>query len=379
MAVLTVAATSLVVLAAPSADAAPAAATHGASADAACALPGQVDRDFLLSTRQAYLFFAKISSSTLAPDASRPIRNERVLASIDYGGEMQVIAALLEEYGLTAADPRDPHLLAVLARLRGLTGSEFDVAYASAMVAGHETAVAAAQKELTSGDYDDVKAGARRTLTLLQRHLDASRQLLTDLGVTTSPVDTTAADLTTAPREPARRATPERLPPVVLPAVDLLGPNPSDGPGPPGPTWPDRKFVQATVLTDSLVVNLAELATGRSQLPEVCRFATTVVAAHGAVIQTFGPLMPYYNVAPPSILTPAVASVVQGVAAFPAAAVPHAYAEVMVAVYGQLIGATHTELQDGFYLELRQLAGRLLPQFEAGLALAQELAAATAP
>lgn len=61
---------------------------------------------------------------------------------------------------------------AVLDKLNGLSGAEFDKAYVEAMVADHEETIALFKSEADGGKDADVKAWASKTLPNLQMHLE---------------------------------------------------------------------------------------------------------------------------------------------------------------------------------------------------------------
>jgi putative membrane protein len=61
---------------------------------------------------------------------------------------------------------------AVMDKLNGLSGADFDKAYVEAMVADHEETVATFKSEADGGKDADVKAWAGKTLPNLQMHLD---------------------------------------------------------------------------------------------------------------------------------------------------------------------------------------------------------------
>lgn len=61
---------------------------------------------------------------------------------------------------------------AILDKLNGLSGAEFDKAYVDAMVADHEETVALFKSEAEGGKDADAKAWAAKTLPALQMHLE---------------------------------------------------------------------------------------------------------------------------------------------------------------------------------------------------------------
>lgn len=65
--------------------------------------------------------------------------------------------------------------LAARQRLMGLKGSAFDAAYARDMVKDHQQDVAEFRKEARAGQDPALKAFARKTLPVLQQHLQMAQ------------------------------------------------------------------------------------------------------------------------------------------------------------------------------------------------------------
>ena len=85
------------------------------------------------------------------------------------GDELQRIA---QQENLRAPSEMTAQEDALMKRLQGLSGPEFDKAYMAAMVRDHEEDIAEFQKEANSGSDSDVKAFASKTLpTLNSEHL----------------------------------------------------------------------------------------------------------------------------------------------------------------------------------------------------------------
>lgn len=82
------------------------------------------------------------------------------------------LKALAGEKNFSMPVRLDPKHQAVLDKLNGLSGAEFDKAYVEAMVADHEETVALFKSEADGGKDADAKAWAAKTLPALQMHLD---------------------------------------------------------------------------------------------------------------------------------------------------------------------------------------------------------------
>ena len=76
-----------------------------------------------------------------------------------------------EPKGLDAAQNR------MIAPFNNLKGAAFDRRFVRDMVSGHEKAIAEYKKEASDGSNADIKAYANQALPVLQKHLDAARNL----------------------------------------------------------------------------------------------------------------------------------------------------------------------------------------------------------
>jgi putative membrane protein len=90
------------------------------------------------------------------------------------GKELEAIATKL---GMTPPkEPGSKHQ-GDIKKFAKLTGEKFDREYAEHMVKDHEKAVSLFEKQAKSGDSEDLKAFASKTLPVLQEHLKMARAL----------------------------------------------------------------------------------------------------------------------------------------------------------------------------------------------------------
>ncbi len=66
---------------------------------------------------------------------------------------------------------------ALMQKLRGLNGKQFDQQYLQAMVQDHQATVAAVQKEASQGQNPKIKGYAEDVLPMLKQHLAEAREL----------------------------------------------------------------------------------------------------------------------------------------------------------------------------------------------------------
>jgi putative membrane protein len=64
-----------------------------------------------------------------------------------------------------------------IAPFEKLKGATFDHRYVTDMISGHEQAIAEYKKEANDGQNADIKAYANTALPVLQKHLDAAKDL----------------------------------------------------------------------------------------------------------------------------------------------------------------------------------------------------------
>jgi putative membrane protein len=87
------------------------------------------------------------------------------------------LKALAQQKGITVPDKLDASHQAAVDRLKHLSGPAFDKAFAKAMVHDHQKAVKCFQSESTTGQDNDVKDFAAKTLPTLQHHLTEAQNL----------------------------------------------------------------------------------------------------------------------------------------------------------------------------------------------------------
>lgn len=87
------------------------------------------------------------------------------------------LKALAAKKNVTLPTELDAEHKALMTRLQGLSGAEFDKAYMDAMVDDHEKTVDLFQNQADDGDDADVKAFASKTLPNLKAHLQMAKDI----------------------------------------------------------------------------------------------------------------------------------------------------------------------------------------------------------
>jgi putative membrane protein len=155
--------------------------TQAASTSSANALP-PVDQEFIQA--------ASMSSSTEIDAAKLAESNSSDKDVKSFAHHMMADHTKLTVQLKMAAPhgvqvPKDNSDTAVLGVLRPLRGTEFDKAYISKVgLEGHKQAIAAFEKEISSGQNEDLKKAAAKALPTIKEHYQMARQLAQKKGVT---------------------------------------------------------------------------------------------------------------------------------------------------------------------------------------------------
>lgn len=130
------------------------------------------DTDFM--TKAALGGMAEVELGKLAATKAQNAEVKKFAQQMvtDHTKANDELKALAGEKNFSMPVRLDPKHQAVLDKLNGLSGAEFDKAYVDAMVADHEETVALFKSEAESGRDADAKAWAAKTLPALQMHLD---------------------------------------------------------------------------------------------------------------------------------------------------------------------------------------------------------------
>jgi putative membrane protein len=137
------------------------------------------DRRFVTTAAEdglAEVELGKIAQQNGASAAVKQFGQRMVDDHTKAGKELETIASKL---GVTAPkEPGSKHQ-GDIKKFSKLTGEKFDREYAEHMVKDHEKAVSLFEKQSKSGDADELKQFASKTLPTLQEHLKMARSLNT--------------------------------------------------------------------------------------------------------------------------------------------------------------------------------------------------------
>ena len=137
------------------------------------------DRRFVTTAAEdglAEVELGKIAQQNGASAAVKQFGQRMVDDHSKAGKELEAIASKL---GVTPPkEPGSKHQ-GDIKKFSKLTGEKFDREYAEHMVKDHEKAVSLFEKQAKSGDADELKQFASKTLPTLQEHLKMARSLNT--------------------------------------------------------------------------------------------------------------------------------------------------------------------------------------------------------
>lgn len=129
----------------------------------------QVAQDSMAEVQLGQLAVQRASSDSVKQFAQRMIQ--------DHTQANQQMAQLASAKGVTLPQDIGDRNQAVMARLKTLSGAEFDRAYMTEMVNAHTTDVSLLQRQTQKGQDQDLKNWSAKKLPALQEHLQMARSM----------------------------------------------------------------------------------------------------------------------------------------------------------------------------------------------------------
>jgi putative membrane protein len=159
-------------------------------------------------------------------------------------------------------------------QLKKLSAAEFDRAYMTAMIQGHQKAVSSFQTEAQTAHSDQVRQLVTTALPTLQQHLTLAQQVGSQVGA--------GPAVAVTPTNPPVQNPPVQNPPVVTQ-------NPSAGQNPAPTAQPaqvqamvkaDAEFIRDAVADNFLEVHVGQLAEKKAKNSAVKQFGQRMVSDH---------------------------------------------------------------------------------------------------
>ena len=175
-------------------------------AGTAAAAPSAQDTTWLEGNAQTNLAEITLAGITMTNGQSTGAMDLATMTKTDHTGALAKVKELAAGKNITLPTSPNAEQKATAAKLSGLNGGAYDLAYATAQVAGHVKSIAGTEKEIASGSDADIVAFAKYYLPVAQKHLTMAEQLVTDLGGSTPnavPAGTGGEFATTSPAQRA--------------------------------------------------------------------------------------------------------------------------------------------------------------------------------
>lgn len=130
------------------------------------------DTEFMTEAAQGGMAEVELGRLAASKAQSPEVKNFGQKMVNDHSKANEELKALAARKNMSLPTALDEKHQALLDKLKGLSGAEFDKAYVEAMVDDHEEDVEAFKDEAENGEDADVKAWAAKTLPTLQSHLE---------------------------------------------------------------------------------------------------------------------------------------------------------------------------------------------------------------
>ena len=140
------------------------------------------DQKFINMAAQTDMTEAHLGQMAADQSSSPAVKDFAKMLVTDHTSDYQQLGTIAAKAGDTVPQGLDAAQNKMIAPFNSLKGTAFDRRFVREMISGHEKAIAEYKREASEGSSADVKAYANQTLTVLQKHLDAARNLEKELG-----------------------------------------------------------------------------------------------------------------------------------------------------------------------------------------------------
>lgn len=135
------------------------------------------DRDFLMEAAMGGMMEVELGRLATQQGASEAVKQFGQRMVDDHSKANTELMSLASSKGITLPTELDDKHRQHVTKLSGMTGAEFDRAYAREMVSDHNKDVAMFEKQSNRGADPDLKAFATKTLPTLREHQQMARAL----------------------------------------------------------------------------------------------------------------------------------------------------------------------------------------------------------
>ena len=159
-----------------------ASAIFAAAMSAADAVPA-ADQNFAKAATEGGAAEVKLGQLAASKGQNQKVKDFGQRMVTDHGKAGDELKTITDRKGIMVSSELNSKDNALMNKLNGLSGSEFDKAYISAMVKDHQTDISDFQKEANNGKDSDLKGFASKTLPTLQEHLRMAQDAASTVGV----------------------------------------------------------------------------------------------------------------------------------------------------------------------------------------------------
>lgn len=140
------------------------------------------DQGFVKKAARAGLAEIQFSQLALTKTSNQKVKDFAMKMVDDHTKEADELRSVAGKKDIAFPTDLTPDDSALMTRLTGLSGGEFDKAYLSAIVKAHEADLTAFQKESNSTSDADLKGFASTTLPNLREHLRMAKETAASVG-----------------------------------------------------------------------------------------------------------------------------------------------------------------------------------------------------
>jgi putative membrane protein len=136
------------------------------------------DQQFIEMAAQTDMVEANLGQLAATNADSQQVKDTAQSLVTDHTSDYAQLQTIAQQANLNVPTAIDAaHNKAMIDPMQKLNGAAFDKKYVQDMIAGHEKAIAMYKKESTEAQNEALKSYAAAALPVLQKHLDAAKEL----------------------------------------------------------------------------------------------------------------------------------------------------------------------------------------------------------
>src|SRR3954454_12215843 len=135
------------------------------------------DQEFVTFAAQNDMAEAHLGQLAADHASSQAVKDYAQMLVSDHTKDYEQVSVIAQKAGVDVPKALDAGHMKLIAPLEKLKGPAFDGRFARQVIAAHETAAAAYDKESRDGQNPDLKAYAREKVSMLEKHKNDAQQL----------------------------------------------------------------------------------------------------------------------------------------------------------------------------------------------------------